>query len=145
MSFADALWDQLQHGRTLWVVAFWVVVSTLVRLTPAARGRLRMPSFLLALYLLTTVVTAAVIGAGGDPRTPDILGVTFELLAVIGTTQVLVFAIGLPRLGVRLPRIVVDVVTVVATLIALIAVGKRAGFSVATVRAAVPSPIWTSA
>lgn len=132
MSFADALWDQLEHGRTLWVVASWIVVMALVRLIPSARGRLRMPTFLLALYLLTTVVEAAVVASGDDPRTPDILALTFELLALIGITQVLVFAIALPRLGVRLPRIVVDVVTVVATLIALIAVGKRAGFSVAS-------------
>ncbi len=102
------------------------------RLTPSARGRLRMPTFLLAAYLLTTVVEAAVVASDGDPRTADILGLAFELLALIGVTQVVIFAIGLPRLGLRLPRIVVDVVTAIAALIALIAVGKRAGFSVAS-------------
>ena len=48
-----------------------------------------------------------------------------------GTAQVLVFWIALPRLGVRIPRILVDVVTAIAAVVAMIAVGKRAGFSVA--------------
>ena len=131
MSFVDALRDQLEHGRTLWVVAFWLIVLAATRFAPTARRRLRLPSFLLALYLGTTAVVAAVIADGGNPRTPQVVSLAFELLALIGISQVLVFTIALPRLGLRLPRIVVDVVTAIAGLIALIAVGKRAGFSVA--------------
>jgi len=103
----------------------------LARLSPLARGRLRLPTYLLALYLGTTVLVAAQIARGDDPRTPAVVSLAFELLSVIGIGQVLVFSITLPRLGVRLPRIVVDVVTGIAVLVALIAVGKRAGFSVA--------------
>ncbi len=131
MTFADALWAQLQHGRTLWVVGFWAVVTALASAAPEARGRLRLPSFLLALYLLTTVVVAALIADGRDPHTLGVFNLAFELLALVGLGQVLVFSVALPRLGVRLPRILVDVVTGVAVVIALIFVGKRAGFSVA--------------
>jgi small-conductance mechanosensitive channel len=131
VSFADALWEQLRHGRTLWVVAFWLVVTALAGLAPEARRRLRLPTFLLALYLITSLVVAGTVAGDGDPRTARVLSLAFELLSLIGLVQVLVFAIGLPRLGLRLPRIVVDVVTAIATAVALIVVGKRAGFSVA--------------
>jgi small-conductance mechanosensitive channel/CRP-like cAMP-binding protein len=131
VSFADALWDQVRHGRALWVVAFWIVVRALAQVAPEARRRLRLPTFLLALYVLTTLAVAGVIAGGGNPRTPAVVGLAFELLALVGVVQVLVFAIALPRLGLRLPRIVVDVVTAIATAIALIVVGKRAGLSIA--------------
>jgi small-conductance mechanosensitive channel/CRP-like cAMP-binding protein len=131
VSFADALWDQLRHGRALWLVAFWIVALALAGLAPDVRRRLRLPTFLLALHLITVLVVAAVVAHDDDPRTSHVVGLAFELLAWIGIVQVVVFAIGLPRLGLRLPRIVVDVVTAIAAAVALIVVGRRAGFSVA--------------
>ena len=131
MTFADALWDQLRFGRALWLVAFWIVVVALAGLAPGARRRLRLPTFLLALHLIMTLVVAATIAHGGNARTPGVVSLAFELLALIALGQVLLFSIALPRLGVRLPRIVVDVLTGIATAVAMIIVGKRAGFSVA--------------
>ena len=131
MTFADALWEQLRYGRALWIVAAWIAVLGLAGLAPEARRRLRLPTFFLALYLALTLVVAAVIADGGTGRTPAVVALAFELLALIGLAQVLVFSIALPRLGVRLPRIVVDVVTAIATLVAMIVVGRKAGFSVA--------------
>ena len=132
MSFSSALYHQLVEGRTLWVILAWAVVTGLARFaTFAARQRLRAPTFLLALHLICVVVVAATSASGYDPAVASVAGLAFELLGLIGLAQVLIFWILLPRLGLMTPRILVDVMTGIASVIALIAVGKRAGFSVA--------------
>lgn len=132
MSFSSALYHQLVAGRTLWVILAWAVIFSLARFGPiAARQRLRAPTFLLSLHLVCVLVVAGTEAAGYDSRTAAVVGLAFELLCLVGLAQVLVFWLALPRLGVSMPRILVDVVTAIASLVALIAVGKRAGFSVA--------------
>ena len=132
MSFSSALYDQLGEGRTVWVVLAWVVVLALARFAPfAARLRLRTPSLLLALHLVCVLVVAGTVAAGYDPTVAAVAGLAFELLSIIGLAQVLIFWIALPRVGLNMPRILIDVITAIASLVAMIAVGKRAGFSVA--------------
>ncbi len=128
---ATNLYHLLIDGHTVWVVLAWAVVSSLVRFgTAAARQRLRAPTVLLSMHLITVVLVAAVDASGYDTTGLAVAALAFELLAAVGVAQVLLFWIALPRVGVSVPRIVVDVVTAIASLIALIAVGKRAGFSV---------------
>ncbi len=132
MSFSSTLYHQLVDGRTLWVILAWAVIVALARLGPyAARQRLRAPTFLLALHLVCVLVVAGTEAAGYDPTVAAVAGLAFELLSIVGLAQVLIFWLALPRVGLTMPRILVDVVTAIASLVALIAVGKRAGFSVA--------------
>src|SRR5690606_38824349 len=108
------------------------IVSPLSRFgLPAARQRLRAPTVMVVLHVGLIFLVAAIETAGYDRRVAGVVAFAFSLLAFIGLAQVLVFWIVLPRVGIRMPRIVVDVVTAVAAVIALIAVGQRAGFSVA--------------
>ncbi|HVK78408.1 MAG TPA: mechanosensitive ion channel family protein [Kofleriaceae bacterium] len=132
MSFPEALLHELRHGPTAWAVLAWLVVLSLARVSsPVARTRLRVPTALLVLHAVTVVVTAAMDSADYVAKAPRVAGLAFVLLAVVGVAQVALFWIALPKAGVRVPRIVVDVVTAIAAIVALIAVGKRAGFSVA--------------
>lgn len=129
---ASNLFHLLTETRSPWLVLAWLVVSALTRYgLPAARARLRASSLMVALHVVTAVTQSAVDAAGYQAGAAGVVALAFELLAWIGLAQVLVFWIALPRTGVAMPRIVVDVVTAIASVIALIAVGKRAGFSVA--------------
>jgi small-conductance mechanosensitive channel/CRP-like cAMP-binding protein len=128
---ARNLYHLLVWGHTPWLVLSWALVSSLARFgLPAARQRLRAPTILTTLHLITIVLVAIVDAADYDATSMATTALAFELLAFVGLAQVLLFWIALPRIGVSMPRIVVDVVTAIASLIALIAVGKRAGFSV---------------
>lgn len=128
---AENLYELLIAGNTVWLVLAWAVVTPLSRFgTLAARRRLRAPTAMMVLHVGLILLVAGIDSAGYDPRTAAIAAFAFSLLAFIGLAQILVFWIALPRVGVRVPRIVVDVATAVVSIIALIAVGKRAGFSV---------------
>lgn len=128
---AENLYELLIAGNTVWLVLAWALVTPLSRFgTLAARRRLRAPTAMMVLHVGLILLVAGIDSAGYDPRTAAIAAFAFSLLAFIGLAQILVFWIALPRVGVRVPRIVVDVATAVVSVIALIAVGKRAGFSV---------------
>jgi small-conductance mechanosensitive channel len=132
VSFSSAFYHQLVDGRTLWVILAWIVVSTLAGLGGStARLRLAAPTFLVVLHTLCALVVVGTVASGYDPKVAAVAALAFELLGFVGLAQVLVFWIALPRAGFSMPRILVDVVTAIASLVALIAVGKRAGFSVA--------------
>jgi small-conductance mechanosensitive channel len=128
---AENLYHLVVYGHTPWLVLAWLVVTSLARFgTPAARQRLHAPTVMAVMHGVLVVLVAGLDSAGYVPTAPAVAALAFSLLAFIGLAQVLIFWITLPRVGVRVPRIVVDVVTAIASLVALIAVGKRAGFSV---------------
>lgn len=131
-TFADLLLHELRHGLTGWAIGTWLVVTAASRLGPAAsRPRLRLPGMVLAIHT-ALVIGGAALEAARYVATPiQVASFALVLLALIGTVQALVFWIVLPRLGIRVPRILVDVVTAVAAVGALIAVGNRVGFSLA--------------
>lgn len=121
----------LVPGHTPWLVSALLVVSTLARFgMRAAKQRLRAPTLLASLHVITILLAVIIDTSGYDATVAKTTALAFALLSFIGLAQVLLFWIALPSIGVSVPRIVVDVVTAIASLIALIAVGKRAGFSV---------------
>jgi small-conductance mechanosensitive channel/CRP-like cAMP-binding protein len=118
-------------GHTPWLVAALLLVSSLARVgLPAARQRLRAPTLLAVLHVITILIAVVVDTADYDATVAKTAALAFALLSFVGLAQVFLFWIALPRIGVAVPRILVDIVTAIASLIALIAVGKRAGFSV---------------
>lgn len=128
---ARNLYHLLIDGHTLWLVLAWALVTPLARFGAlTARQRLRVPTYFAILHVLAILLVAGIDSAGYDATAALVAALAFALLGFIGLAQVLLFWIALPRIGVRVPRILVDVVTAIASLIALIAVGKRAGFSV---------------
>jgi len=103
-------------GHTPWLVMAWAAVSTLARFgLPAARQRLRAPTMFTVLHVVAIFLVAVLDSADYDPNGAAVAALAFELLAFIGLAQVLVFWIALPRIGVSVPRILVDVVTAIAS------------------------------
>jgi small-conductance mechanosensitive channel/CRP-like cAMP-binding protein len=67
---------------------------------------------------------------GRSPEHFRVAALAFGLFAGIGIASTAAFRIILPRIGLALPRILIDIVSAVAVVVALIVVGKRMGFSV---------------
>lgn len=130
MELFRALWDFARHGHVVLPALAWIAVVVLARGRGAVVRRLRAPAVFLVLAALTMVWAAAAAMTGYDPAPMMVATFAFELLAVIGVAQVALFVLLLPRLGIEVPRILVDIATAIAAIVVLIAVGKRAGWSV---------------
>jgi small-conductance mechanosensitive channel/CRP-like cAMP-binding protein len=87
-------------------------------------------SSLVIAHLIALTFAAAVASAGYVSNSYLIAAFAFELFAFVGIASTLAFRLVLPRIGIRLPQILIDIVSGVAVIVAMIAVGKRAGFSV---------------
>jgi len=66
-----------------------------------------------------------------DPTVADLVGFSFALLAMLSCGMTVAFRVMLPRVGVVLPRILIDLLTFLGFLFVMIVVGQRAGFSIA--------------
>jgi len=131
-TFFAELWGSMRAGRLVWSALAWLVVTALARgFGPALRRRLTAPAIMLVLALVGVVGAAITSASGYRPAPLLTAALAFELLAVVGIAQIALFTIGLPRVGVVVPRILVDIATAIAAIIAMVVVGKRAGWSVA--------------
>ena len=132
MIFLDTLAAYARAGHVVWMALAWLTVTTAVRRwAPEARRRVRPATALLGLAVALLVWGATAAATGYDDRPIAMAALGCELLAAVGLAQVALFAVALPRVGVVVPRILVDIATGVASVIVFIAIGKRAGWSVA--------------
>lgn len=130
LGFLDHLWRWAIDGRTFWVLGALVILVIVVAQTSAERRpRLRVVVSLMIAHLAALLIAAGLETAGYSPTPYLIAALAFELFAGIGIISSLLFRYGLPRLGLALPQILVDIITGVAAIVAMIAVGKRAGLS----------------
>jgi small-conductance mechanosensitive channel len=130
-----SLWQvalaEAREDRTLLAIGFVLVVSLLVRLAdPEEAIRLRTAFLCVGLHVLL-LPAAGVMRAGGMAGFADVrlVLVVLEVLAVISAASLLLFAIFLPRIGVRSPRILRDVFVAAATLVSLFVLASRTGFN----------------
>ena len=121
--------DELLSSQAHWVVIALAITSLLVlRFAPDDRRRLRTMLLLVALYGLLAVVTATVDDPGSAGRQALHVAAILTLgAASVGMGVALVFSAVLPRLGVRLPRIVQDLTGAAAMLLVGLAVASSAG------------------
>ncbi len=131
VAFWHLLLDDLWTARTPFVVLAYFVAQAIVSRTNVERYHMRAAGTLLVLHAIAIVIGAAQATFDYEPTIAQTLGFAFQLLAVVTMVVTLVFRALLPKLGWPLPRILIDLVTAVGVLVVLIAVGKRAGFSVA--------------
>lgn len=132
MDFTTALGEQLWYGRTPYVLGAYLIVTALSRhVRTGDRYHVRAAPTLLVGHVIAALVTAGLHANGYDPHLGQLVSLAFELLTVVALGMTAAFRLTLPRLGLNLPRIMVDLITAVAVLVVLIIVGKRAGFSVA--------------
>ena len=125
-AFLEAAWD----ARSPFLLLAYLVVRLLEkRLTAAIK--VSRAGIMLAGHVAAIAVATGQRVAGYDSHVAEVFALGFFLLCLIALATKLVFRIALPKVGVSIPRILADIVTAIAVIVAMIAVGKRAGFSVA--------------
>ncbi len=129
MAFWTTLGEELWAARTLFVLVGYVLVRAVT--PPVSRHHLRLPTLLLAGHLLAVVIAASQRASGYDGEVADVAALSCELLAIVALGTTAAFRAVLPRIGLTLPQILIDLVTAVCVIVVFIVVGKRAGFSVA--------------
>lgn len=125
-AFLDVAWE----SRSPFLLLAYLVVRVLEkRLTAAIK--ISRAGIMMGGHFAAVAVAAAQRATGYDSHAAQVFALGFFLLCLIALATKLVFRIALPRVGVTIPRILADIVTAIAVIVAMIAVGKRAGFSVA--------------
>lgn len=131
MDFWYTLLDHLWSARTPFVVLAYLVVRAIVSRTRVERYHMRAAGTLITLHCIAIVIAAAQTKFGYHSKIAETFGFAFQLLSIVTMITTLVFRALLPKLGWALPRILIDLITAFGVLVVFIAVGKRAGFSVA--------------
>ncbi|MBP9088236.1 MAG: mechanosensitive ion channel [Kofleriaceae bacterium] len=144
MTFWNALIDATWELRTPYLLAGLMLSVLFARLSAvalqpgAASGRgptktrtLRGATIFFTGHVIAVVVAAVLAASGTANLAAPLTALAFELLCIVALVTNIIFEITLPRLGLALPRILADIVTGILVVVAMIVVGKRAGFSVA--------------
>src|SRR5262245_38483109 len=134
MKIWQGIWDELWLDQSFILVAVFVVSALLVRYgAREERKRLRTMVFLIGLHLATVPVAGIVRAtASNDTYGPvHLLCLTFQILAYVSMGGTVLFGVLLPRVRLRAPRILRDLVSAAASIIAIVSIGKRAGVSMA--------------
>ena len=132
MSFASALAQEAAACRTGLLLAGLVVLALCARLLRTAPVRvLRGPGVLFAVHLASLVIAATLLRTGsGLHREAHLLALVLAAVVGVKTVQELLFSLLLPRTGVRTSRILSDVLTAAASLLAVFVLASRAGLNV---------------
>ncbi len=123
-------------AENLWftpvVLVAYFVTSVLVGRAPTVeRYHMKGAKVLVFGHLVAAGIAVIQAFQGYDPTVADLIGFSFALLALVSCGITISFRVMLPRVGVVLPRILIDLLTFLGVLFALIVVGQRAGFSIA--------------
>ena len=132
MSIGSAVAAEASAGHTVLLLAGLAVLALSARAmrAPAARV-LRGPIVLFLVHLAFALSAAglALLGSAGQGAL-RLLALMMAAVCAIKIVQELVFSLLLPRVGVRGSRILSDVVTACASIVAVFALASRAGFNV---------------
>lgn len=131
MEFWSLLAEQLWASRTPFLVAAYLVTRMLVRGSQVEKYHLRAAASMLVGHIIAIAIGALQQSVGYESRLAEISSFAFAALAVLTIGVTAVFRALLPRVGFMLPRIVIDLLTAVGVVVVFIAIGRRAGFSVA--------------
>ncbi|HEY4179675.1 MAG TPA: mechanosensitive ion channel family protein [Kofleriaceae bacterium] len=132
MELIGALGRELWSSHTPFVLITYFAIKALIRRSPRVdNDRARIAGPLVVLHVIAAIVAGMQTGTGYESNIAEICALAFELLAFVSLGTTLVLRIVLPRVGVDLPRILIDLITGACVIVVLIIVGKRAGFSVA--------------
>jgi small-conductance mechanosensitive channel/CRP-like cAMP-binding protein len=132
VGFWTTLVEHLWFARTPFLLAAYFVTAAVVRRDPRIEPyHLKVVGTLTVGHLIAVAIGALQEWQGYEGTIADICGLAFGLLAFLSLGMTLAFRILLPRVGLTLPRILIDLLTFVGVLVVFIVVGKRSGFSVA--------------
>jgi small-conductance mechanosensitive channel/CRP-like cAMP-binding protein len=114
------------------VLLTYFVTVALVRRTPSVeRYHMKVAAVLVLGHLVATGIALMQELQGYEGEAADVTGLAFGLLAVLGMGMTIAFRVSLPRAGIVLPRILLDLFTFAGVFVVLIVIGKRAGWSIA--------------
>jgi small-conductance mechanosensitive channel/CRP-like cAMP-binding protein len=133
VDFWPALADELWSSWTYVLLAAYVLTRVLVRYAPrpVERYHMRAAGMFIAGHLIASGIEVGQMVTGYDPKVAAICALAFEAFAIVTVATTALFRAGLPLIGVTMPRIMIDLITAFGTIVALIVIGRRAGFSVA--------------
>jgi small-conductance mechanosensitive channel len=132
-----AFWSTLaEHLWSAWtpvLVLAYFLTHALVRAAPqpVERYHMRAAGTFLVGHVLAVAVVAGQTVLGYEAGIAEICEVAFKAFAAVNLGVTAVFRALLPRVGVALPRILLDLLTGLGVIVSFIVIGKRAGFSVA--------------
>jgi len=131
VSYGLRLLAEINDDASLALVAALVLTAALARaFMPDERKRLRGMVILTGLHFVLLPVLAALRDGSGAYNNVRLAALVFEILAFVGMAGSLLFGLALPRLGLRAPRILRDVVAAGAGLVAIGVVANRLGFPI---------------
>ena len=124
------LWNEGREASTAWVLGVSLVAFLLSKLSTIDRARFKAALFFLSMHLVTLLLTAG-LQVKQSPlaeafRTPMWV---FGAVGLVGASATLIFNVVLPRLRLKLPLILQDVVVAIASVATAVAVAGRAGVS----------------
>jgi small-conductance mechanosensitive channel/CRP-like cAMP-binding protein len=132
VAFLHTFLREAQEDLTLWLVVALVASAALVRaLSPSDKPRIRAIAIMTGLAVLALAVASVQDAADFDPEQWETVALAFSLLAAVGMGTLVLFRVGLPRIGLPIPRILTDLFAAAGYIVVLIVVGRHAGFSVA--------------
>jgi small-conductance mechanosensitive channel/CRP-like cAMP-binding protein len=133
VQFWNALWDGLWTARTPFIVLAFIITRALAKNLPRPleRYHLRAVATLIIGHVVAAAIAAGQHAYNYESHIAETVSYAFESLAIVALGVTTVFRVLLPRVGFVLPRILIDIVTAIGVIVVFIAVGKRAGFSVA--------------
>ena len=130
MSFFEILLQEAQQASTAWVLGVSVLAFLLSKLASIDRARFKAALFFISVHLVALVLAAAMQAQGSkladDFRVPAWV---FGAVGLVGASATLLFNVLLPRLRMKVPLILQDVVVAIASVATAVAVAGRAGVS----------------
>jgi small-conductance mechanosensitive channel/CRP-like cAMP-binding protein len=132
VSFWTALAEHAWASHTPFVlIAFFGVRALAARVPTLERYHLRAVGTLLVGHIVALTIGAGQYAYGYESNAAETASFAFEGLSIATLVITGLFRVLLPLAGFRLSRILIDLFTAVGVIVVFIAVGKRAGFSVA--------------
>jgi small-conductance mechanosensitive channel/CRP-like cAMP-binding protein len=131
MSLWSAVSAEVLQDFTLWILAAIVAVALLARLRVVHEERLlRAPLVLFGLHLAAVAGAAFWQWVGSDAhRDVNLLARIFGAICLIQLAAVAIFVVLLPRVGFEASRIMRDVMTAAASIVAVFSIASRAGLN----------------
>jgi small-conductance mechanosensitive channel/CRP-like cAMP-binding protein len=131
MSLWGGILAEAIDDHSLYLALGLLVTIVLVRIAaPEEKRRLFGLTVLSVLHLLLVPVAGGLRGLGNIAyRDVRLAALIFAAMAIVGMSGTVLFAVLLPRIRLRTPRILRDVIGAVASIIAIFALASRAGFN----------------
>jgi small-conductance mechanosensitive channel/CRP-like cAMP-binding protein len=129
VTFWSQLWGEIKADYSHVLVAALMLTFIGVRaLARDERRRIKAMVVMVCLHLLLLPIIAGLAATRYEHREVRLAAWIFGTLAAVGMAGAWVFSIILPRIGLRTPRILRDVIAAVVAVVAIIVLAKRAGF-----------------